>query len=155
MVSSPKTTMPNRSVRASLIFLNDLLYQFAAAFVSLVITPLIVIKLGADIFGAWKIILKITPFLALGYFRPLGLLRLTLAKDIGNASFTYKQQQIGAAFSVLILALPFVSVMAFLLFQFRDSFIPVSKTVTPQVDLTLLLMILLKCSHLFYMCQLL
>lgn len=133
--------MPNRSVRASIVFLNNLLYQLAATFVSLVITPLIVVNLGADVFGAWKIIDKASEFLSLGNFKPLGLLRLTLAKDIGNSDFSYKKQQIGAAISILILTLPVMFILSFLFFYFRDMFVPVSKEIRGQTDLTLLVMI--------------
>lgn len=133
--------MPNRSIRASIVFLNNLLHQFAAAFVSLFITPLIVANLGADVFGVWKIITRTTEFLTLGNLKPLGLLKLTLAKDISNNDFIYKQQQVGAAFSILILTLPIVLILSFLLFYFRDIFIPVSKDISHQVDLALLIMI--------------
>ena len=133
--------MPNRTVRASLVFLNNLLYQLVAAFVALAITPLIVLNLGTDAFGAWKIIDKTTKFLTLGNFRPQGLLKLTLAKDIGNNDCDYKQQQVGAATSILLLTLPIVFILSFLLFHFRDFFIPVSKEIHHQVGLALLIMI--------------
>lgn len=133
--------MLNRSARAALSFLNDLLFQLTNAFVALVITPLIVANLGADIFGAWRIIQKTTDFLALGNFQPFGLLQLTLAKDISNSDFIYKQQQVGSALGILILTLPIMLILSFLLFYFRDIFITASSEISHQIDLTLLLML--------------
>ena len=134
--------MLNRSARAVLSFLNDFLYQLTSAFVALVITPLIVVNLGADVFGAWRIIQKTTDFLALGNFQPSELLQLTLAKDISNDDPTYKREQVGAAFAILILTLPIVLTLSLLLFYFRDIFIAVSPEISTQVDWALLLMLL-------------
>lgn len=133
--------MPNRSVRAALVFFNDFLFQLSNAFITLVITPLIVANLGTEVYGAWRIINKITPFLTLGNFKPLGLLRLILAKNISNDDFVYKQQQIGASITILILSLPIVLILSFLLFYFRDTFIPVSTEIKCEVDSALLILI--------------
>jgi O-antigen/teichoic acid export membrane protein len=133
--------MLNRSARAALSFFNNLLYQLSYASITLVITPLIVANLGTDIFGAWRIINKTSEFLILGTFKPLGLLQLTLAKDISNNNFSYKQQQICSAISILILTLPIMLILSGLFFYFRHIFIPVSVEISYQVNLTLLLML--------------
>lgn len=134
--------MLNRSARAILSFLNDLLHQLTKAFIALVIAPLIVANLGTNVFGAWKLIEKTTNFLTLANFKPLPLLQLSLAKDISNEDFTYKQQQVGCATAILVLTLPIMLLSSCLLFYFKSTFIPVSTEISDQVDITLLLMLL-------------
>ncbi|MFI3190720.1 hypothetical protein BCS42_05805 [Crenothrix sp. D3] len=136
-----KINMLNRSARAILSFLNELLLQLTKAFIALVIAPLIIANLGTNVFGAWKIIDRTTGFLSLGSFRPIELLPLSLAKDISNEDITYKQQQIGCTIAILVLTLPIVLTLACLLFHFKNTFIPISTEISDQVDLTLLIML--------------
>lgn len=129
----------NRSARAALSFLNELLNHLSYAFIGLVISPLIVANLGTDVFGAWKIIDKATTFLTLANFKPFGYLQLSLAKNISSDDFTYKQQLVGSAIAILILTLPIMLTLSYLVFTFRDIFMPVSIEISNQVDLALLL----------------
>lgn len=134
---------PTRSARALLVFLNHLLSQGVQVFISFFITPLILNSLGTEVFGAWKVINSTSELLTLGNFKPLGLLRLILAKEIANDNVLYKQQQIGAAINVLILTLPILLVLSCLLFHYRNLFIPASTTISEQIDLALIIAIII------------
>jgi len=128
----------SRTARALLAFLNRLLSQLANFFLAFIITPLIVANLGAEMYGAWRIIQKCMRFLAMGHFKPMGLLKLILANEIGSED-QRKRELIGASLSIWVLTLPLLFGLAGVLLYFSPHIIPVDKELQGQVFYSLLI----------------
>ena len=92
--------------RAGLTFISQILQQGARFVVGVVITPIIIRGLGAELYGAWTMIQQTIGYLSLSDLRPMGTLKFTLAVKQHLDDTAEKRRQIGSALVIWACSLP-------------------------------------------------
>ncbi|OSM07109.1 putative oligosaccharide translocase [Magnetofaba australis IT-1] len=106
--------------------LTRLLTQLVGIIISFAITPALVAGLGAELYGAWQVIQRIMSHLAVGHFKPMSVLKLTLAHRQSDPDVAAKRRQVGASLMVWLAALPLVLGLGALALWFLERLIPVA-----------------------------
>lgn len=102
----PAEERRSRTERAWLTAATSLLQDGAGLFVGLVVTPIVLRGLGAELYGGWLIVVQMVGYLALTDLSPMSVLKLTLATEQHLDDVATKRRQIGAALVGAALALP-------------------------------------------------
>ncbi|MEO5370491.1 MAG: lipopolysaccharide biosynthesis protein [Magnetococcus sp. DMHC-1] len=135
--------MPERSLtrtaRALLAFSNRVLTHIAASLITLLITPTVLLGLGQEMYGAWQVIREQMNFLSMGQFRPMGVLRLTLARTAATTDDLDKRRQVWAALQVWCMTIPLLTLFSGLLVYYAPRLIPVTEAHVPTVQLGLII----------------
>jgi O-antigen/teichoic acid export membrane protein len=128
--------------RAAKTMVNAMLVNVVQFFVNFFITPVIITTLGAELYGAWQMILQAVQYLARGDLRPMGTLRILLAVRQHDNDIHEKQRLIGAALLLTFGMLPLVLFAGYFLVIYSPSFIRVAVASQGAVQTALAISIL-------------
>jgi len=113
--------------RAALSFVSSALQQGARLVVGFALTPVIVGGLGAELFGAWGLIVRIAGFLGTGTLTPLESVRILVGRASSNPDSARKRRVLGAALLQAALLAPVVLAIGAILVVFTDAVIKVEQ----------------------------
>ena len=106
MAGSEERSPDQLTRRASLTFLGTLLRNGARGGTQLLVLPIVVRGLGAELYGAWAVIQQAVGYLVLADLRSTGTLKFTLAVRQHVDDVEEKRRQIGTAIVVWLATLP-------------------------------------------------
>ena len=100
---------PTLTGRASLNAVQSLLDYAARLGVGLVVTPLLVSRLGRDLFGVWEMLNRLIGYMSAADGRPTEALRLVIATKQGAADPLEHRRAVGSALVVWLLFSPLLA----------------------------------------------
>lgn len=127
---------------ASLTFVSGVLGQLAYIINGLIITPIVIRGLGAELYGAWQMIERTMQYLARSDLRPLGTLRVFLATSQISEDNHKKKRLIGAALLINLCLIPLIFIFGVLLIYNAPTFIHVSPELELGVQLAMIIAVL-------------
>ncbi len=105
---------PSLTKSAGLTFASQILLTVTRAATSFILTPVMLARVGAELFGAWGMLQQLVSYLALGDLRPAGTLKYLLANRQSSTSDTAeKQRLIATAVSYSVCSLPIFVLLGF------------------------------------------
>ncbi len=127
--------------RAKLTFASRFLGHAAQMAAGLLFTPIIVLGLGKELYGAWGMIAGMLGFLGLADLNAGSILRLALGVRQHKPDIEEKQRLIGAAVWQWVIFLPLLLLAGGLLVFFTPRLVPVSQENLTIVYWTMALMV--------------
>jgi len=109
VVAAPAPVPVTLTRRASLNAVQSVLDYVARLAVGLVITPLLVSRLGRELFGVWEMINRLIAYMSAADGRPTEALRLVIATKQAAADPTEHRRAVGSALVVWLLFLPLLA----------------------------------------------
>jgi O-antigen/teichoic acid export membrane protein len=137
-----KASTQNLTRRAMLTLVSNVLEQIANLSVALLITPLIIEELGAELYGAWLIIQTATGYVAMADLRPMGTLKFTLAVEQHDENYGKKRRQVGASLIVWAGTQPLILSAGAVFVLLTPQFVRVSPDLMPAVQLAAIIVVL-------------
>lgn len=134
-----KESLTKRAVRT---MGNSFLVNIIQVVVGFLVTPIIITGLGAELYGAWQMILQAMQYLARGDLRPMGTLRIFLSVEQHNKNFYDKQRLIGAAVVISLCMMPIILAIGCFLVYFSPSYIHVSPQFQESVKIAMVISII-------------
>ncbi|NIP68958.1 MAG: hypothetical protein GTO04_07185, partial [Planctomycetales bacterium] len=121
---------PDKSLtkKASLNVVAAVLDFTAQLIVGLVLQPLLVRGLGAELYGAWKVLARMTGYVAAAGGRPTQALKWTIANHQFSSDFEEKRRRVATAILVWMIYLPLLLVIGGLAAWFVPVFLHVPPT---------------------------
>jgi O-antigen/teichoic acid export membrane protein len=105
----PAPVAPTLTKRASLNAVQSLLDYAARLGVGLVVTPLLVGRLGGEMFGVWEMLNRLIGYMSAADGRPTEALRLVIATKQGATDPMEHRRAVGSALVVWLLFLPLLA----------------------------------------------
>jgi O-antigen/teichoic acid export membrane protein len=109
VVAAPAPVPVTLTRRASLNAVQSVLDYVARLAVGLVITPLLVSRLGRELFGVWEMINRLIAYMSAADGRPTEALRLVIATKQAAADPMEHRRAVGSALVVWLLFLPLLA----------------------------------------------
>ena len=123
LVTTYGSSKANLSERASLTFISTFLLQATRFLVGFVVTPIVVRGLGAELYGAWRMMQQSVGYLSLTDLRPMGTLKFTLAVRQHIEDTDEKRRQVGSALRLWAITFPFFLVCGIIIIWQAPNFI--------------------------------
>ncbi len=90
----------NRTQRAALTALANIVLQAVSLIAAFLVTPFIVAGLGTELYGAWRMIRQMTAYLVFNDLGGANAIKWTLAHDLASSDIEAKRRQIGAVLAI-------------------------------------------------------
>lgn len=133
---------PTLTAAAGLTFASQILLTFTRAASSFILTPVMLSRVGSELFGAWGMLQQLVSYLALGDLRPAGTLKYLLAnRQSPTADTVEKQRLIATAVSYSIFSLPVFALLGILATHYVGDLVTVSAGNAADVRLTFIILL--------------
>lgn len=131
----------NRSKKAAFTFVANSVDQIAGLFVGFLFTPIIVRGLGAELYGAWGVIAKLTGFVGVSNLNPMAILKLQMGVRQSNSDVAEKNRLVGASIIQWVFTLPLMIILSVILIGSIDEITSVAPGHLFEVQISLIIMI--------------
>jgi O-antigen/teichoic acid export membrane protein len=128
--------------RTILTFISNILSQGARLLISFLVTPVIIIGLGKDLYGVWGIIQQVIGYFTLSDLRPAGAMKLLLTVKQHEVDLDEKKRLIGSTLTLWIISMPLMALTGYLLIYYSPLIIKVEPKYINSMQLALGIMIL-------------
>ncbi len=128
--------------RALLTFISNILSQGAKLIISFLVTPIIIVGLGKELYGVWGIIQQVIGYFALSDLRPAGAMKFLLAIKQHEPDMEEKKRLIGSTLILWIISMPLMALTGFLIVHYSPLFIKTESEFVFSMQLALGIMIL-------------
>lgn len=128
--------------RAILTFISNILSQGAKLIISFLVTPIVIVGLGKELYGVWGIIQQVINYFALSDLRPAGAMKFLLAMKQHEPDVEEKKRLIGSTLILWIISLPLMALTGFLIVHYSPLFIKTESKYVFSMQLALGIMIL-------------
>ncbi|MDQ4080350.1 MAG: oligosaccharide flippase family protein [Gemmatimonadota bacterium] len=136
-VGGRPTTVAGSSLtrRAILTAIASLLDYAAQIAITLLVTPIVVGRLGASLYGVWEMLRQAVGYMSAADGRPMDALRLVVASEQANADAGRLRRNVGAALAVWLVFLPLVAIAGSVLVWLAPTITKVSPEMHASVRL--------------------
>ena len=138
-VAAPSGSLTRRAVLTAIASLLDYTAQTAT---TLIVTPIIVGRLGSSVFGIWEMLRQAVGYMSAADGRPMDALRLVVASEQAKADPDRLRRQVGASLFVWLMFLPLVAIAGTVLVWLAPRITGVGPELTGTVRLACMLLVL-------------